>query len=127
MPFRKNTGEELTDSFGTYLSWIPTLRTDPPTPLGQGNERYVKRRLMHKDICWCGLSGAWGNPMSWHPGGLPAEDRKSNNKETPAPPGPGWARGDRFTRTDFLRNGLDPQHHEGSCGQSTYRAVRLAV
>ena len=45
VPFLKNTGEQLMDSSGTYLSWIATLRTDPrsklPPPIRSAHQSHA--------------------------------------------------------------------------------------
>ena len=69
----------------------------------------------------------YGHPMSWHPGDLPDAWRHSDNKDPPTPPGPGWGRGDSYNRTDFLKNGLTVQRHEGTCGRSTSLSTTAAL
>ena len=57
VPFQRNTGEELTDSLDTPLSWVPVLNTDPPAYDGEENIEHFRiyaRPIRHNPM-WLGL------------------------------------------------------------------------
>ena len=86
VPFLRNSGEQLVDSGGTYLSWVPTLRTNPRSPMPPPYEQRVKATLMHMDICWCGLSMPYGHLLA--PRRAPRWLETFREQGPPRPPGP---------------------------------------
>ena len=117
VPFQRNTGEELTDSLGTPLSWVPVVNKDPPQFDGKTSIALfrINARLVHYDLMWLDLGHDDGNklPMAWFDWHTPrrARGRGDPNDRLLPPPGPGWDEDSPYTRLDLDVCGEATFHH----------------